>query len=65
MTGCDFGRRCFVTEMMPLGTFATWQAERAIGDHDRNTLRLRLDPQADAAGLAPGNDRLARTLSSI
>src|SRR5262249_5345718 len=27
-----------VTELMPLGSFATWQAERAIGDHDRATL---------------------------
>ena len=43
-----------VTELMPLGSFATWQAERAIGDHDRSTLRLRLDPQGDAAGLEPG-----------
>jgi HlyD family secretion protein len=43
-----------VTEMVPLGSFATWQAERAIGDHDRNTLRLRLDPQGEAAGLEPG-----------
>jgi HlyD family secretion protein len=43
-----------VTELRPLGTFATWQAERAVGDHDRNTLRLRLDPQADASGLEPG-----------
>jgi HlyD family secretion protein len=34
-----------VTEIRPLGSFATWQAERAVGDHDRNTLRLRLDPQ--------------------
>ena len=34
--------------------FATWQAERVIGDHDRNTLRLRLDPQGDAAALEPG-----------
>ena len=33
-----------VTELLPLGPFATWQAERAVGDHDRNTLRLRLDP---------------------
>jgi len=32
--------------------FATWQAERVIGDHDRNTLRLRLDPQG-AADLEP------------
>jgi HlyD family secretion protein len=43
-----------VTELMPLGSFATWQAERAIGDHDRSTLRLRFDPQGDAAGLEPG-----------
>jgi HlyD family secretion protein len=43
-----------VTELQPLGAFATWQAERAVGDHDRNTLRLRLDPQGDAAGLEPG-----------
>src|SRR6478752_1614091 len=43
-----------VTELTPLGSFATWQAERAIGDHDRATLRLRLDPQGDTAGLAPG-----------
>jgi HlyD family secretion protein len=39
---------------MPLGSFATWQAERAVGDHDRSTLRLRLDPQGDAAVLQPG-----------
>jgi hypothetical protein len=31
-------------------SFATWQAERAIGDHDRSTLRLRLDPLGDPAG---------------
>jgi HlyD family secretion protein len=43
-----------VTELLPLGSFATWQAERAIGDHDRSTLRLRLDPQGDASGLEPG-----------
>ena len=43
-----------VTELMPLGSFATWQAERAVGDHDRSTLRLRLDPQGDPAGLEPG-----------
>jgi HlyD family secretion protein len=43
-----------VTELVPLGPFATWQAERAIGDHDRSTLRLRLDPQADAIGFEPG-----------
>ena len=43
-----------VTELLPLGTFATWQAERAVGDHDRNTLRLRLDPQRDATAFEPG-----------
>src|SRR5262249_39695315 len=43
-----------VSELRPLGTFATWQAERAVGDHDRSTLRLRLDPHSDASGLEPG-----------
>ena len=43
-----------VTELVPLGSFATWQAERAIGDHDRNTLRLRADPQGDTVGVEPG-----------
>jgi len=43
-----------VTELVPLGAFATWQAERAIGDHDRNTLRLRLDLRGDHTGFEPG-----------
>jgi HlyD family secretion protein len=43
-----------VTAMAPLGPFATWQAERAVGDHDRNTLHFRLDPQGDATALEPG-----------
>src|SRR5215471_13329934 len=43
-----------VTELLPLGTFATWQAERAVGDYDRNTLRLRLDPKRNAAAFEPG-----------
>src|ERR1700728_2811947 len=43
-----------ITELRPIGTFATWQAERVIGDHDRNTLRLRLDPEKQPAGLEPG-----------
>jgi HlyD family secretion protein len=43
-----------VTELRPLGAFATWQAERAVGDHDRNTLRFRLDPQGDPTGFEPG-----------
>jgi HlyD family secretion protein len=25
-----------------------------IGDHDRNTLRLRLDPESGLSGLEPG-----------
>jgi HlyD family secretion protein len=43
-----------ITELVPLGSFATWQAERAVGDHDRSTLRLRLDPMRDPSGLEPG-----------
>jgi len=43
-----------VTEIRPLGTFATWQAERAVGDHDRNTLRVRLDLRGNPAGFEPG-----------
>ena len=46
--------KAVVTELRPLGVFATWQAERVIGDHDRNTLRLRLDPQRESADLEPG-----------
>jgi HlyD family secretion protein len=43
-----------VTELAPLGSFATWQAERAVGDHDLNTLRLRIDPVAVRNALEPG-----------
>ena len=43
-----------ITELQPLGQFATWQAERAVGEHDRNTLRLRLDPQGNSTGFEPG-----------
>jgi HlyD family secretion protein len=46
--------KAVITELRPLGVFATWQAERVIGDHDRNTLRLRLDPQGETTGLEPG-----------
>jgi HlyD family secretion protein len=52
--GADGPTPAVVTELLPLGPFATWQAERAIGDHDRNTLRLRLDPQGNAAAFEPG-----------
>jgi HlyD family secretion protein len=46
--------KAVITELRPLGVFATWQAERVIGDHDRNTLRLRLDPEGELADLEPG-----------
>jgi HlyD family secretion protein len=53
-SGAGGAIKSVVTEMRPLGTFATWQAERVIGDHDRNTLRMRLDPLAQPADLEPG-----------
>jgi HlyD family secretion protein len=52
--GADRAIKTVITELQPLGVFATWQAERVIGDHDRNTLRLRLDPEKESAGLEPG-----------
>jgi HlyD family secretion protein len=52
--GADGATKAVITELRPLGIFATWQAERVIGDHDRNTLRLRLDPNGQPAGLEPG-----------
>jgi HlyD family secretion protein len=53
-TGSDGAAKAVVTELRPLGVFATWQAERVIGDHDRNTLRLRLDPEQATERLEPG-----------
>jgi multidrug resistance efflux pump len=52
----DDGRKipARVTEMRPLGEFATWRAARAVGDHDLNSFRLRLDPTSGADGLEPG-----------
>jgi HlyD family secretion protein len=52
--GGDGAIKSIITELRPLGVFAAWQAERVIGDHDRNTLRLRLDPEREPAGLEPG-----------
>jgi HlyD family secretion protein len=52
--GADGAIKAVINELRPIGTFATWQAERVIGDHDRNTLRLRLDPEGEPAGLEPG-----------
>jgi multidrug resistance efflux pump len=43
-----------VTELRPLGEFATWRAARAVGDHDLNSFRLRLDPLGLNEGLQPG-----------
>jgi HlyD family secretion protein len=53
-SGANAAIKAVVTELRPIGVFATWQAERVIGDHDRNTLRLRLDPQRGLSGLEPG-----------
>src|SRR5712692_5024477 len=52
--GTDGATKAVITELRPLGTFATWQAERVIGDHDRNTLRLRLDLVGEPANIEPG-----------
>lgn len=43
-----------VTEMRPLGEFATWRAARAVGDHDLNSFRVRFEPLEPTTGLAPG-----------
>ena len=45
----DDGRRieARVSELRPLGEFATWRAARAVGDHDLNGFQLssiRLPP---------------------
>ena len=52
--GTDGATKAVITELRPIGMFATWQAERVIADHDRNTLRLRLDPEGELANLEPG-----------
>jgi HlyD family secretion protein len=43
-----------VTELRPLGEFATWRAARAVGDHDLNGFFLRADPVGETPGLEPG-----------
>jgi HlyD family secretion protein len=43
-----------VTELRPLGEFATWRAARAVGDHDLNSFLVRVDPLEAAKGLEPG-----------
>jgi HlyD family secretion protein len=43
-----------ITELLPLGRFAIWQAERVVSDHDRNTLRMRVEAVGDLAKSEPG-----------
>jgi HlyD family secretion protein len=43
-----------VTELRPLGEFATWRAARAVGDHDLNSFRVRFDPSSETTGVEPG-----------
>lgn len=43
-----------VTELRPLGEFATWRAVRAVGDHDLNAFRLRLEPTGRTDDLEAG-----------
>jgi HlyD family secretion protein len=43
-----------VTEMRPLGEFATWRAARAVGDHDLNSFLVRVDPIAPIRTMQPG-----------
>ncbi|WP_158806846.1 HlyD family secretion protein, partial [Beijerinckia sp. L45] len=43
-----------VTQVSPLGEFATWRAARAVGDHDLNSFLVRVDPIGPDAGLDPG-----------
>ena len=43
-----------VTELWPLGEFATWRAARAVGDHDLNSFFLRADPIEMKEKLEPG-----------
>lgn len=43
-----------VTELRPLGEFATWRAARAVGDHDLNSFRVRLEADMPTSDLEPG-----------
>jgi HlyD family secretion protein len=43
-----------VTELRPLGEFATWRAARAVGDHDLNSFMLRVDPLTPDDSMEPG-----------
>lgn len=51
------GGRAFpakIATLVPLGEFATWRAARAVGDHDLNSFRMRLEPTGALDGLDPG-----------
>jgi len=54
VAGMSALRSGVVTELSPIGQFATWQAERAVGDHDRNTVHLRVELHEDSLPLEPG-----------
>lgn len=43
-----------VAELRPLGEFATWRAARAVGDHDLNAFRVRIEPTGGTDGLEAG-----------
>ena len=43
-----------LTELRPLGEFATWRAARAVGDHDLNSFRVRFDPSGEPQGIEAG-----------
>lgn len=65
LSGLDTGREitlsaddgpitALVVELRGLGEFATWRASRAVGQHDVNSLRVRLDPLPGAASPEAG-----------
>jgi HlyD family secretion protein len=43
-----------VTQVTPLGEFATWRAARAVDDHDLNTFLVRIEPVGVDTRLEPG-----------
>jgi HlyD family secretion protein len=43
-----------IAEIIPQGEFASWRADRAVGDYDLNTFLIRADPIGGAEGLQPG-----------
>jgi len=54
LTARGDGVEARVTELWPLGEFATWRAARAVGDHDLNSFYLRADPLEMKERLEPG-----------